>query len=748
MTNLVRRISETYPTSATITNGTVVGGLAPSSVVVEDWGTLRIVAGETWINGTATAGTASTGTDVTTVRGVRTLIDSLTFTEPYGEGVGQLTFPAVTEYDYPSHTDLGWLLTGSNIDIYHTLGSVAAAAAGTAEVPYWHGFITSLEFASAPGVSTPVSVQLLGALAGEASLRAHQPIMSSTAVDVGTSIGRALSPELYARPLPGFRFDYDSDTTTIDTVHRGSRGQSVLDYLDEMLGLAQTASTCWTISRSFTTDYPTAPRAYYLREKSVVQTSTVYMGARGVSFTLNQSADEHENAIYGEGLDADGSRWRNAKYPMLTPSVPANPSRVSGSTYPIGAGDTDALFTADIITELQFQLRAGGWPDVTITGTWDANTTSAIEALFEDVTGTLQSTLTSNSDWATVWSSGTGYTDLSSGYFRPLAEVSESQPYLFSANGDVTGSNPDFDHRLRVERVISFSDGISKSRARTYARRLLRNASQTYGLWTGTVTLTMDPEERSRLDIREGGYINLVTPDGYGTYLYIAGITIGFETEGCPVTLTVSRTDFDLSDLSARIDRDREAKTDPAKAFYALRNRPARPFRSVVGWDKESGAGIIQPTTLTANQWNVMRFVGSERGSIGAISATTSGTACAFAIAMFGGSVSTSSIAAVVSNPLGTVAGGYDSHWAIPANGSALEAMSFIEAWGSYGEAAGYWPGAQSVGTALNAGTVTGRMVDSLAWDFVSADPPFLWAAVYPTSNCTFKATARILIEE
>ena len=79
----------------------------------------------------------------------------------------------------------------------------------------------------------------------------------------------------------------------------------------------------------------------------------------------------------------------------------------------------------------------------------------------------------------------------------------------------------------------------------------------------------------------------------------------------------------------------------------------------------------------------------------------------------------------------------------------ALGTAGFIEAWGSNGEAAGYYPGAESLGTAT-AGTVTGRLEDAGSWSFASLEPPWLWCAIWPRTASTVNvdATMRIIVEE
>ncbi len=733
------------------------------------WGSFRIEIGATWdTTGTAYAAAGSVavktaaGTDITTVNGVPTVIESLSYGEPYGELTGSIRIPRATPFDSPA-----WLTGGANLDIWRVLPAAEAASAGTAEVPYFHGIVASIEIADGAGIENAVSLQLVGALYGEASVRAHQPLLLDTSNDVGTWAGRALSPELYSRPIPYFsRFSFDSATTSIDTRYRGSRGQMVIDYLDELMVLAQSSTAQWTVSRAYQTlggkSYPRA-RHYYLRAKSAnmgtaVQQNTVFMGGYGVTVSLTQDTTEQFNAIYGEGVnpvdssDLSGSRWRNAKYPMLAGTVPTYPNRVSGSTYPITVGDDDGDFDNGyaVVSALNAQLRAGGWPYATLGTAFTAATGSAITALKQDVGyANSNANVGGTAEWALIFgdnSSATG--DLASGYFQPLAAGSAVEPYLYSSFGEVIGVNPSFDAGLlRVDRTISYGDNVSKATARTNARRLITNS---IGAWTGTISLTSDPTDeggvgRSHLDIREGGWIQLNNfPGGTATQFYIAGVTHG--DEGLSTTLTVSTVPYDLLDLSTRLERNRTARENPAKSFYSQRTQSMRPFRSVTGWDAESGAGVIKSTATAGSAWTVGRFLGAQYGSIGSLRIDHA-PAAGYCFAVFGGSVSSTFLSNLIASPLGTVTGEYPSWWQHPDKLTALGTAGFIEAWGSNGEAAGYYPGAQSIGGTV-AGTATGRLEDAGSWTFASLEPPWLYYAIWPTTAGTVAGQMRIVVDE
>lgn len=744
---------------------------APDSLSEGEWGTLRIEAGAVWDCTGGTAVLTTAGTDITTVNDVPTLVESLSWGSPYGETTGQISLPELAPFDDP--TAIG-LIAGGNLDIYRVLPASLAVAYGTAEVPYWHGIVASLEMADGAGMQSSWTAQLTGALYGEASLRAHQPYTLDQSQDVGTWAGRALSPLDYARPLPPYqRFTFEGATTNINVRCRGSRGQSVIDYLDELLALAQDATNGqWTIARAFRTQTGPGgsisvprPRHYYLASVpqsmgSAIQQNTVFAGGYGIGLSLSKDVTETPTAIYGEGVhpidssDLSGSRWRNSKWPMLTTTPPAYPDRVgTASTYPIQSPDDDADFTTDVITQVQSQLRAGGWPDVRITGAWDADTTTGLNALWASLGSAQDSQIASDGDWDLIFGTGTGYTD-GSGYFAPLVDANPY--YRYAADGDVIGTATGYDPTmLRVDQTLSYGEGIPKSRAIKHATRVVNTGEVE---WIGSITLTSDPTDengtgRSRLDIREGGWVQVNNLSG-GTYeqFHISAVTVAPESDGFPVTLTVSQSPYALLDLVTRIERNKAAKSDPARSFYNQRTQVVRPFRSAVGWDAESGAGLIRGFAAAGSAWTVSRIVGSQFGSIASLRVDAD-PACGYAFAVFGGSVAGTALDALIPNPLaavGTADGSYPSWWSHPDNQDTLAGWGFIEAWGDSDEYAGYYPGAYSIGTTVAGGSVTGALEDAGPWTFASLEPPFLWVAVWPKTSgtATVSGAMRIVVEE
>lgn len=746
----------------------------PDSNAEGVFGSLRVEIGatwDTWDSAFVSAGSVAVktvaGTDITTVNDVPTAVTDLQWIDGGGEVTGLLELPELAPFDAPA-----WLIGGTNVDIWRVLPADEAAAAGVPEVPHWHGHVQSIQLEDGDDVKVAVRLHIQGALYGETLVRAHQPLLLDTASDVGTWAGRALDYALYSRPFSPFtRFSFESATTGITTRYRGSRGQMTWDYITELIAVAQDGTGQWTIRRAFQTlggrDYPRA-RHYYLTQVSdelatAVQQNTVFAGGYGVSFSLSQDVTESANVILGEGVhpvddsDLSGGRWRNKVTPSQSAAMPSYPSRVSGSTYPIVLGDTNGDFTTDVISQLTGALRAASAPSVTIGTVLTAVGTAAIASLKTD-TGyaNTNGNIGGTAEWAWLFGAGHLYSgaDLASGWFKPLAFDDTVALYDYTPAGDIQAVNDAFDpNRLRVERVISYGDGIAKADARSNARAIVRREAE--APWIGTVTLILDPTDengaaRSRLNIREGGWLRVNNLNG-GTYrdFHISGVQVAYQSPGAPVTLTVSTVPFSFLDLSTRLQRVREAKTNRAKSFFSQMVKTVDAFKSANGWDTEGGAGVIPPMTLGSATWTVGTVIAAQYGSIGALQMELDPPQ-PFALAVFGGTPTAFDIGAIVAAPLGSVTGGYASWWQHPDNLQPLANLGYVESWGRYGEAAGYTPGAESAGTAVAAGSVTGIVDDALGWQFASLDAGYLRLAVWAPYGGTVKpgGSMRIIPEE
>lgn len=84
----------------------------------------------------------ATATDVTMVRGVPTLIQSMSTTDPFGPAQAELSFPGISMLDrFGAGTDLAWLRPEANVNI-----AWVDAAEGAKPGPVWEGFVSSFSW--------------------------------------------------------------------------------------------------------------------------------------------------------------------------------------------------------------------------------------------------------------------------------------------------------------------------------------------------------------------------------------------------------------------------------------------------------------------------------------------------------------------------------------------------------------------------------------------------------------------------
>lgn len=743
-------------------------GYSPTSRTIREWGSYQIVA-------TLPGGTP---TDVTMFRDVPAILDSYSYQQPYGESAAQITFPQITEFDQYGTGELDWLRIGANIDINRVLPTGETK-------PLWCGFITSLE-ASYGTDGGGMTVQCAGALSGEAALRVLPVtfVVDYEKRSIGKRLQRVLSntvePGQSLRPY-SWRFTYNpynfadsyAPSPPIDVAKNGSRSQTVLDYMDELMALAQDDySRIWTIARKRETDgtyvarnYEPQPKGglgyaqYYQRCPSRLY--TIDSGARGVTVQLSCDIADQVNAVYGEGIDGDtGERWRNAKYPNVQETIPLF------STYATsGSLGYDFNYYGDNSEERQedyfvwraealsdgYQVGLPGYPLTSIY--WSSADIDAAKAI-QARAGLPQSGYVDLATWNATFSNGSqnNATLLTSAYFAPIVARTEVEPYLYTPNGSIAGINDNYDPAvMRVERMTSFGEGISKARAVDSVERefsVLGPTAQQH--WTGTITLEMDPREGSRLDIVEGDFIKLRNGITGDRWLMVAGITVAPESEKLTVTLTIDTMYRDLLTVAEVIERNRETRFDPARNIINQRRKSAH-VAEISGWDGESGAGKIPAVTLSAG-WNVIRIVLAQYGQIEFLDVKTYSPAKRFVMALFGKAPSNSAsqlksqLGTVIGNPLNKFYTGgkaYDpfqknvtvsSISGITKTQQWLDTNWFIEAWGTPDKPGGYWPGDAGENHPL-----TGRLRDESSFAFATYQPPFAYLAVYVEAACSFK---------
>lgn len=682
----------------------------PSAIVSEAWGRLALIVG---------------GRDVTTFRGVETVISGWSDQEPYGSGPAQLVFPQITELDLLGTGDLSWLHATADVDIYRM------APDGTrGPAPLWSGYVKRFSVANDANDGA-LTAECSGAVQGSLSLIMHQPPQTYALRDIGT---------LMIRPMRryGLRIGpFEQIASGIETRKRGSRSQTALDWIDELLALAMTADgTQWTLRRD-----PTKRRVVDLVEKDRTTVHlTVYAGGRGVALNVAQDFTEEPNRLYGEGTGPDGDRWRGLVMPNLKPeTVPPYP----GTPLDIGStGDDVRVWQAEASSDGyeigdEFAIKTGVFTEV------EADAAREIQ----EKAGLPETGVVNLATWNATWANGVNSANLGGSRFDPLAADPRTVRWLTTGNGSLSERNPAYDWTvLPVEQLISYGEGIRKRRARKQAKRQLTRNLEGPG-WFGTCTLTADPVEMHRLEIRAGMnvLVKFFAGSEDGLLFHIADVSPSITPE-LPVTLTIDTKARDLMSIAAMMERDRESRQDPARSFLNQRRRSTTVRDTVVGWDRESGMGVIPDRDLDAGQWNVLRVPAAQFGSIISTELELD-PPCKFYAAVFGAPVSRSDLAALNPTP-GTERGDSYLPWDAPGIQDRLgpsnrTGLRLSVTWGSPGQAAGYWPGEEEKGH-----DPTGVLFDDAAWDYISAKPPWLWLAIWPQAACAVSGRLKARVDE
>lgn len=655
-------------------------------------------------------------------------------TDPYGSNNARLAFPQVTEFDAVGEGDLAWLAEGKRVRIDHHNN-------GARVKNLFIGFIDRLEITDA-GLTATCKGDLLGRLA----LTLHQPPIGRRQVrDVGEAISRELGTydgrgRFTLIPQQGVE-------TGIEVAVRGDRTMTRLGFIDYCLGMAIKADGDSLTVLPDPTEDATTYRMQW-RDLTTVQ-ATLSAGAHGVKVNLSRDIVDSPNRIYGEGVSTTGERWRGAVYPNLgDKTVPTFPT--------VGArgmqlGDTDAdTSTGSGVTVMVRELFGNGdlAADDKATHTFTQEVKEAVEDTQEraglPITGTVDETT-----WQRIFSAEQPNQSFAQAEFRPLAEDSALHKYRRAGDGTIIDLNPDFDvDLLAVEEFVNYGESTTKRQAKRNARaRRLRN-----GGWAGTITLTQDPTECSRFDLRAGNNIRLRHLKGTGSdglRLHISSVQVDWQSGA--VTLAVATRGRHFLDLATRKQRNLEARRDPGYEFRHLLRRSAGTQDSISGWEGESGAGIVRPTAVTGGTWNEgIQVVAAEVGVISTLRLIADGPTLFYCwLSPYKYSPT------MLNSRLGDPSVWVDEEeredvWA--ANSEWLlhdeEGRRMVEGWGTPDQPCGLGtkPYLNKSGN-RSKWPVTGKHYDDGSWDFWTQDN-FLWLYVWPAADTTIRGRMRIQLND
>lgn len=669
---VVRRKSEIMPAPALNAAGFPVDW-SPTSVVEEAAGVFQVVVEDT---------------DITYLLGAPVPTPSWSRADPFGPAKASIRLPQITAFHNIGVGDLAWCRGGANVTVL--LG----------ELVVFEGAIVSFGHDES-GNEGRFTLTVLGCLY-QADLQLRKPAFLTTPQDMGAAIASELNDVISRRytTIPGA-------VTGIATSVRGGWEPKLTGRVQQMLATALTNGNQWTVT--------CVNRAPVL---AVKDTTTVHWhvanGQRGVSIDLSQDWSQAPNAIYGEGIDPNGGRWRNSKYPNWRPDdTPAYPFANPATT--ITLGKTDAMTDTGNGVSL-WQQRAGR----PITGAFSSADRARLREM-QAAYGIAVDGILGPQSWAASFATGSNTGTLDGAWIAPLAESLTVRPRLYAIDGADQGDNPDYDARvLRVERYLNFGEGVSKDEGRRASAELL--ARDMNPGWVGTITLTLDPEEGSRFEVLEGQNLAVRYWRGNTTLLlHVAAVDQSEER----TTLTVDTNARDYPTLDAIRARERDA-VDPARAYISPKGRSRLP-QDMPTFDSEAGGGLVPRHALFGDLWTVIRIPVAHYGRIVRTDFQTS-SATPFALAIFDRPITAAALLGLVGNPLTATSN--------PWNDEALDAAGLLMAWGWAKQPAGYWPGSYSDPDGEGATPPTGRLVDDASVEYASTQPPWLWVAEIAADSC------------
>jgi hypothetical protein len=258
-------------------------------VVVEDWGTLKVLIG---------------GEDVTAYRDIPCVPNSWVDTEPFGWKAAEISIPQISPYENLPD----WLEKYSDIQIILVRPDLS-------EKVLWRGLFGDEED-NISETESGFAIQGLGSLF-QADFYLKKPkILAPELVDLYGIFMDELNPDNHYRS--GSRWGAPSGTSTgIQFQQAGSWEPLLTGYFQDLLGRAATEDGGqWTIDIQ-------DDNTPILKLKDMTTTHwSMSVGQPGLVHNLSRDFTVSPNAFYGDGTDLQQCRWRNTRYPPYSSGEP------------------------------------------------------------------------------------------------------------------------------------------------------------------------------------------------------------------------------------------------------------------------------------------------------------------------------------------------------------------------------------------------------------------------------------------
>src|SRR5690606_9078744 len=345
--------------------------------------------------------------------------------EPFGYAAATIRLPQLTTFHTLGQyaTPREWCKQGANVRIRVKRRSHQ----GGGYIDLFRGFIEEIGVEEDGG---GVPLECTGLLF-QADKTVRHPVLSPRVSDCGRVIADMLNA------VPGRRYTKMSRVTTgIKTYTAGSWEPTLTGAVQQVLAtMLDKNGRQWTVSLD--------GRTPVLRKKNLTRIDwTVRAGQRGIKVDLQRELVP--NVIYGEGVNSDGGRWRNAKYPNwvpdATPQFPMDPNQ----SFHVGTKDSDTT-TGTGVSDWQEE------PGRPVTGA-DRRAEAAASRDLQREAGIQVDGTVGPQTWAATFATGSNTGTLDGAYIAPLAAAKEVEPRLRGPKGADLGANPDYNPDvIRVE---------------------------------------------------------------------------------------------------------------------------------------------------------------------------------------------------------------------------------------------------------------------------------------------------------
>lgn len=669
----IKRHSEIY-NNPTLHNGKPQQGWLPANTIMEDWARVRVLID---------------GKDMTYFRDIPCQVESWETNEPFGDASGSIYFPQITRFEHPVFFMKKWAPV--QIQGIRPNGEIFDLFDGMLVDYHDHDIGTG--------------IQVLGAFY-ESDLLLRRPTFQDEKVDIANHINTTINGfiMLYALDLA----QMPEVLTGVERRARGFFEKTATGYIQNLLGFLEDAgSDKWTI------ECKSRQPQLVLKDRTTVHW-TVMNGGRGIEVNLMQDLIADPNVIFGEGITKDNEFWRNTKYPGM---FNVDPPLWPGFDFGLGS-------SGDYVLQWAVAANSMGYLAV-VDDSFGTDDEAACTALQLACGLTVTSTVTAQT-WASTFNIGSNNGDIGSVYIAPLAYYNYVEPALFNADGGLTALNPFYDPSIpRIERYTNYGPGVERGMAAESAQREIADNYFIKG-WKGDITLTSDPQEGSRFEIRASQNIKLRRYRNGDQLLHIAKQSADMQTGS--VHLTVDTRARDLPTLAAQAARDAEALQDPGSKYQTFRGLTYMKEDRWPMWDQESGCGIVPLHYTTAHLWNVLRIPFGKYGEI-VVTDFITDPICKFSIGVFASPIFANTIASF-GDPLTT-----ENFWDKLDSFRLLYAVGQESVTTGKNLMAGYDPKPSNQGDP----GLTGQLIDKASWTYASDNPPWMYVAIWTDIQTTIK---------